>query len=82
MSVTNPFEPMSDAVEIAPKPEGREEVEASAKPDNEVPDGSTREVLDWVGDDKDRAKLALTEEEGKGKSHRKGLVRDLKSLLS
>jgi hypothetical protein len=47
---------------------------------NIVPKGTSAEVLDWVGDDKDRARLALASEEETSKP-RKGLVEELNTLL-
>ena len=50
-----------------------------ANPD-EVPSGSAKEVLDWVGDDKDRAQRAYDAEQAKDEP-RKGLSSDLEDLL-
>lgn len=47
----------------------------------EVPNGTAKEVLDWVGDDEDRAQRALDVEEAKGEDARKGLTRDLQAKL-
>lgn len=44
-----------------------------------VPKGTTAEVLDWVGDSKERASLALQAEEDSGKP-RKGLVEELTEI--
>lgn len=49
--------------------------------DSEVPSGTAKEVLDWVGDDEDRARKALDAEEAKGEDARKGLTRDLQAKL-
>lgn len=48
---------------------------------NEVPSGLVKEILDWVGDDKERASRAL-EVENSHKKPRKGVVKELKELLS
>lgn len=87
MSETNPFEPMSDAPDQdAPEPQDFDyRPEADEKPSNDdgVPVGSAREVLDWVGDDKDRAKQALDAENDKPESERrKGVLKSLNSILS
>lgn len=44
-----------------------------------VPEGSEKEVLDWVGEDRDRAGRALEREQGQDKP-RKGLVDKLQKL--
>lgn len=44
-----------------------------------VPEGSEKDVLDWVGDDKDRAAVALKVEQNHAKP-RKGLVDKLQKL--
>lgn len=54
-----------------------ESVEESTEPQG-VPDGPAADVLDWVGDDKDRAKEALEAEEAGQK--RVGLTKKLKEL--
>ncbi|MBC6458416.1 hypothetical protein [Actinomadura sp. HBU206391] len=46
-----------------------------------VPDASAKDVLAWVGDDKERAAQALAAEEGREKP-RSGLVGDLQKLVS
>jgi hypothetical protein len=54
-------------------------VPADEAPANECPTGSADEVLAWVGDDRERAAVALEHElAGKG---RKGLTADLEALL-
>ena len=52
--------------------------EAPASSDNSVPEGPAAEVLEWVGDDKDRAKAALEAEEAG--QQRVGLTKKLKEL--
>lgn len=53
--------------------------EQAAKSSSGVPQGTSKEVIDWVGDDKNRAEVALAEEKASGQP-RKGLVRDLEEL--
>lgn len=45
-----------------------------------VPDGSARDVIDWVGDDRDRARAALDVEQAKGDDARTTLVAKLTKL--
>lgn len=54
-----------------------EEVETDKA--QEVPVGSVAEVLEWVGDDKERAQRALETEEAGHK--RKTLVKQLKDMV-
>lgn len=42
-----------------------EDSEADTSDDSEVPDGTTQDVLDWVGDDSDRAQQALDAEQAR-----------------
>jgi hypothetical protein len=53
-------------------------VTASAPVEDTVPEGPAAEVLEWVGDDKDRAKAALEAEEAG--QQRVGLTKKLKEL--
>lgn len=46
-----------------------------------VPDGTTKEVLSWVGDDPSKARAAL-DKEMQHNSPRKGLVNELNSLVA
>ncbi len=46
-----------------------------------VPSGTTKEILAWVGNDTDRARRALENEEAKGSDGLKGLQRELKAML-
>lgn len=46
----------------------------------EVPDGTTAEVLQWVGDDKERAQKALDKEQAE-ESPRVGLTGELEKTL-
>ncbi len=45
-----------------------------------VPDGTAKDVIDWVGDDRDRARAALEAEQGKGDDARTTLVARLSKL--
>lgn len=80
----NPYAPksQSQAKEAeAPEVEETEEVEETTEPTNpdEVPEGTAAEVLEWVGEDPERAKKALeAEEEG---DQRVGLSKKLKELI-
>jgi hypothetical protein len=47
-----------------------------------VPDGTIAQVQEWVGDDRDRAALALTAEQAKGDGARSTLVAALDKLLT
>jgi hypothetical protein len=77
----NPYAPHSKApeaaVEVEKEAEAPESVEESTEPQG-VPEGSAAEVLEWVGDDKDRAKEALEAEEAG--QQRVGLSKKLKEL--
>ena len=48
---------------------------------SEPPDGTSKEVLDWVGDDQARAQAALDKEQANEKP-RVGLTEDLEKLLA
>lgn len=79
--MSNPYAPKRQTAK-APKTaqestEPQESVEESTEPQG-VPDGPAAEVLEWVGEDKDRAQQALeAEEDGQ---QRVGLTRKLKEL--
>ncbi len=45
-----------------------------------VPTGTAKDVIDWVSDDRDRAKAALEVEQGKGDDARTTLVARLSKL--
>ena len=85
----NPYAPHSKATEadVTVEETKDEQVirESVAAPENAtegsentVPDGPAAEVLEWVGDDKDRAKAALEAEEAG--QQRVGLTKKLKEL--
>jgi hypothetical protein len=60
--------PVADATfsEGAALPDNREDLDQAREQEGEeVPDGNADAVLDWVGDDRDRAQRALAAEEGR-----------------
>lgn len=67
-------------VQSAPVEEKNEQapVEEPAQTGPQVPDGSVREVVEWIGDDKDRAKAAKKAE---GENGRKGVLNYAKEVL-
>jgi hypothetical protein len=65
----------STVKESAPEPQVEEQ-----QTESEVPDGTSAEVLSWVGDDKGRAQAAL-DKENADESPRKGLTGELEKLL-
>lgn len=75
LTYIDPFAPKGAAVAVAS--DGPDEVESH---DNGVPKGSTKEVLEWVGDDPEKALLALEAEQADEKP-RKGLVSELEDLV-
>jgi hypothetical protein len=71
--------------ETADKSEAAEapEVEKTEQPQpqqDEVKSGTSREVLNWVGDDKERAQRALDKEQASDKP-RSTLIRELNEVL-
>lgn len=66
----------------ADSPEPEPEAEGSDRPGSgdQVPDGTIAEVLDWVGDDSDRAVAALEAEEERDQS-RTTLVAALEKVI-
>lgn len=75
MSETDPYaapEASAEKVELSTDQEAAQE-------ENKVPKGTVHEVLDWVGDDKDRAQAALdAEKEG---AERVTLISALEEIL-
>lgn len=57
-----------------------EETAVEEQDENAVPSGTTKEVLAWVGEDKDRAQRALDKEKA-DKKPRTGLTKELEELL-
>ena len=56
-------------------------VPAESGDGGDVPDGTVKEVLDWVGDDKSRAEAALEAEDEKGDDARVSLVEKLEAIV-
>lgn len=82
MSKHNPFEPKSraksvDTKETETQTESKTEEPRRLNVDN-VPDGSMEDVLEWVDNDPEKAKLAIEAEEA-GKE-RKTLIKELKKV--
>lgn len=82
MSSHDPFAPLAGNAAGAPRETTQEAVsnQAPGSSDPEVPKGTRAEVLDWVGNDKERAQLALAAENETGEP-RKTLVAELNELL-
>jgi len=72
----DPYAPKGSAKVVAPA--GANGPESHA---NGVPKGSTKEVIKWVGDDLEKAALAL-EAEKNDKKPRKGLIEELNDVLA
>lgn len=70
--MSNPYAPKKKVVAKAV------EKPADDEKSLEVPEGSISDIVDWVGDDKERAKLAL-EAEKAGKK-RQSLMKTLKGI--
>lgn len=65
----------------APEPVAEEQPQVEEEQvEEEVPEGTTAEILGWVGDDQDRAQAALDKEE-EDDSPRKGLTSELSKIL-
>lgn len=69
--------PASPDTTVAPT----DEAQAAADAANAVPSGNVAEVLEWVGDDVDRAALALSAENDRSRP-RKSLVESLEAVVS
>ena len=80
----DPFRPDEDVEEPKQDVTAEDAQQVQEKLDEQQPDhvpsGSTKEVLQWVGDDKDKARRALEKEEAH-EQPRKGLVRELNEVL-
>lgn len=75
MSTHNPFEPKSRAKKIGT---ASVEVEKKELTIADVPEGSMEDVLHWVDNDPEKAKLAIeAEEQGKDRS---SLIKTLKKV--
>jgi hypothetical protein len=64
----------------ASAPKAEEKAPEQQDQGEQVPDGTTAEVLAWVGDDKARAQAAL-DKENADDSPRKGLTGELEQML-
>ena len=71
-----PYDPAAPAPVPAPEPD----LQASEEAGDGMPDGTEKQVLDWVGEDTGRAAQALEAENAKG-SPRKGLVTKLHAMV-
>lgn len=71
-------ETKNEAVATENETEPVQATSAPAPSEDSVPEGPAAEVLEWVGDDKDRAKAALEAEEAG--QQRVGLTKKLKEL--
>lgn len=69
-----------DSTPPEPEPQMAAEPEPEASP-GDVPEGTTAEILDWVGDDLDRAQRALDTEQANERP-RVGLTSELNKILS
>lgn len=58
-----------------------EAAQTDSKPADNVPSGTTKEVLAWVDGDRDKAQQALDKEQSNNEP-RKGLVRELNEVLN
>lgn len=68
------------AIKSKKDPDLREVDDDEARNRDEVPSGAITDVLDWVGDDSDRAQRALDAERAKGDRARSTLVSDLEQI--
>jgi hypothetical protein len=66
--------------EAAKAPDAGEPEKPQEPQQEEVKSGTSREVLGWVGDDKDRARRALEKEQASDKP-RSTLIRELNEVL-
>lgn len=73
MSKSNPYAAKSSSEREQP------ENVATPEPTSDVPSGTVREVLEWVGDDQDRAEQALAAEKEGAK--RSTLISELEDIL-
>ena len=66
-----------------PAPEQSQQAPAQnqVQDSNEVPDGTAKEVTDWVGDDAERAQRALDAENAQGEDARSTLIEDLERVI-
>jgi hypothetical protein len=79
VSIAEDSKPKKDK-EPEPQAQEQEQEQPPAEEQSEVPDGTTAEILQWVGDDKERAQQAL-DKENADESPRKGLTGELEKKL-
>jgi len=73
--------PEQDTEETTEEQQASEDEDEDSSADAEpVPDGTTAEILHWVGDDQDRAQRALDKEQADDRP-RAGLTGELKKIL-
>lgn len=81
----NPYEPLSKASDNLKKDENPENEPTDTVSEEEnvdgVPEGNISEINDWVGEDKDRAQLALDAENAQ-ETPRKTLVKHLEEVIN
>lgn len=84
----NPYEPLTKASDNLKKDETSEDVKVEEQTseevtasEEEVPEGNISEINEWVGDDKDRAQLALDAENSQD-APRKTLVKHLEEVIN
>lgn len=81
----NPYEPLSKASDNLKKDENPENESTDTVSEEEnvdgVPEGNISEINDWVGEDKDRAQLALDAENAQ-ETPRKTLVKHLEEVIN
>lgn len=77
----NPYAPKGRATRVPSIKDTEVEVKSPESSEVEVPTGSVSEILEWVGEDKDRASSALALETSKDKP-RKSLVTSLEELIA
>ena len=80
-AASDPNETVDEVTDERPEYVEPEITETEETTEEKVPEGTAKEVLEWVGDDKDRAQAALDAEEAKGNNGRKGLKRELNEKL-
>lgn len=74
-----PVEVLDAAPAPEPEPDDDPDTDGADVDGDGVPDGSARQILDWVGEDPQRAAAAVTAEQGRDKP-RAGLLAALAKL--
>jgi hypothetical protein len=75
----DPAEPEEDPEATTEEPTATAEETDESEEAEGVPDGNVSDILEWVGDDKDRAREALDSERGKERP-RASLVKQLTAI--